>query len=76
MTLIPDWRQCWRWTSMHAMAGAIVVQGAWQVLDSDMRASIPAALVRGLTVGLLVLGIVGRLVDQTKKCDPTDSAGA
>jgi Na+-transporting NADH:ubiquinone oxidoreductase subunit NqrB len=66
MKLVTDWRQCWRWLSVHAMAGAIAVQAAWQVLDADLRASLPADWVRALTVALLVLGILGRVIDQDK----------
>lgn len=68
--LVPDWREAWRWASMHAMGAAIIVQSAWQVLDADMRESLPAGWVRALTVALLVLGIAGRLVDQQKRAKP------
>lgn len=69
MQLVSDWRQCWRWLSVHAMGYAIIVQGAWQVIDADMRASLPEVWVRALTIALLVLGIVGRLVDQPPKAN-------
>lgn len=75
MRLVSDWRRCWRWLSVHAMAYAIIVQSAWQVLDADMRGSLPAEWVRALTVGLLALGILGRIVDQTKPADPHYSPG-
>ena len=66
MKLVSDWRDSWRWLSMQAMGWALVVQGAWQMIDADMRSSLPEWLVQALTIGLLALGIVGRLVDQSK----------
>jgi hypothetical protein len=66
VTLVSDWRDAWKWLSVHAMAAAILVQSAWQVLDDDLRASLPESWVRALSVALLLLGIVGRLVDQQK----------
>jgi hypothetical protein len=66
LTLIPNWRKAFRMFSIQAMSAAILVQSVWGTLDSDMRASIPVWCVRALTVALLLLGIVGRLVDQPK----------
>ena len=67
MKLVADWKDCWRWASVHAMTYAIALQSAWVMLDADMRASLPAGVVQGVTVALLVFGIAGRLVDQGKK---------
>lgn len=64
--LIPNWCKAWRFASMQAMALAIIVQASWQMLDGDMRASLQPGLVQGLTIGLLVLGIAGRLIMQPK----------
>lgn len=66
---IPNWRQAWKWSSVHAMAGAAAVQGTWLTLSADMKQHIPAIVVSGMTIGLVVLGIVGRLRDQTPKTD-------
>ncbi len=46
------------------MSVALTIQITWASLDSDMRATIPRIIVGGLTVGLLVLGIIGRLIKQ------------
>lgn len=64
MRLVDDFKQGWRWFSVQAMALALAIQGAWEVIPDDMKASIPPALVTYTTLGLLVLGIVGRLVKQ------------
>jgi hypothetical protein len=47
------------------LAGA--TQGAWVYIPQEMRESLPQGLVTGLTIGLLILGIVGRLVDQRRR---------
>lgn len=64
MKLIPEWRRSWRFFSMQAMALAVAVQSAWVVLPDEMRATLPDSWLRYLTIGLLVAGALGRLVDQ------------
>lgn len=64
MKLIDEAKGAWKFFSVQAMAWALAIQGAWQAIPDDMKASIPAGLVHWLTMGLLVLGIAGRLVKQ------------
>lgn len=64
MKLVPEARKAWRWFSVQAMAWALAIQGAWATVPEDMKASVPAGLVHWLTIGLLALGIAGRLVKQ------------
>ena len=66
MKLIANWKKAWRMLSVQAMALAGAVQGAWLFIPTDMRDSIPANVVQGVTIALLVLGVAGRLVDQPK----------
>jgi hypothetical protein len=66
MTLVEEWRRAWRWFSMQAMVMAAAVQAAWEGLPPDMRAAVPARLVTGVTLALLLLGIGGRLLRQRK----------
>ena len=67
---IEGWRRAWRWFSVQAMVLAGALQGAWLVLTPAMQASIPQNIVQAITLTLLVLGVVGRLVDQTPKDAP------
>lgn len=62
--LIPNWRRAWRMLSVQAQATALAVLGGWQAMPDDMRAVVPAGVVFSLAMGLLVTGIVGRLIDQ------------
>ena len=66
MKLIDDWKQCWRWFSVQAMVLATAIQGAWMFIPPQLQASIPPGWVKTITISLLVLGILGRLVDQPK----------
>jgi hypothetical protein len=66
MKLITNWRKAYRMLSVQAMTLATTIQGVWMLVDADMRATIPTNVVQWLTIGLLIFGIVGRLVDQPK----------
>lgn len=62
--LIPNWRRAWRMASVQAMSAALAILSAWGAMPEDLKARIPEDVVLGLAIALLVLGIVGRLVDQ------------
>jgi len=66
MKLIPNWRQAWRMFSVQAQGLALSILGAWQVMPEDLKAHLPGGLVYWLAMGLMVLGIAGRLIDQPK----------
>lgn len=68
--LIPDWRDAWRWFSVQAMTLAVALQGAWLAVPDDLRVTVPPLVAHGITIGLLVFGIVGRLIDQPIKVPP------
>ena len=64
MKLIDNAGKSWRMVSMQAMVAAGAVQLAWESLPPSLLASVPPEIVRYVTLGLLALGIVGRLVKQ------------
>lgn len=66
MRLIPNWRKAWRMFSVQAQAAAVALLGTWQALPDDLRARVPEGVALGVVGALLVLGIVGRLIDQPK----------
>ena len=70
MKLVANWKRAWRWISVQAMVLAGALQGAWMFVPDDLRTSIPPGAVQGFTIVLLVLGVIGRLVDQTPKEKP------
>lgn len=71
-SLVPDWRDCWRWFCMHAMFLAIALQGAWLELPDEMRAGLPPWLVHAVTIAILVLGMVGRVMAQEQSSAPPE----
>ncbi|AKJ28852.1 hypothetical protein [Caldimonas brevitalea] len=72
MKMIPNWRQAWRMFSVNAMVVALALQGTWAAMPDDLKGNLPAWLLQGLTVSLLVLGIAGRLVQQPKLSDESE----
>lgn len=64
LELINEWRQCWKWISVNCMVCAGVIQGTWAEIPDDMKQYIPHGLVTGFTIGLLIFGIIGRLIKQ------------
>lgn len=66
MKLIPEAKQAWRMFSVQAQAAAIAILGVWQIFPDDLKAAIPHNLVAWFAMGLLALGIFGRLIEQPK----------
>jgi hypothetical protein len=66
MKLIANWKKAYRMVSVQAMAVATAIQGTWVLFPEELRAVIPPNIVYMITMGLLVFGILGRLVDQPK----------
>jgi hypothetical protein len=64
--LVAEWRSAWRWFSLQAMALTAAIQAAWATIPDDLKQHFPARLVTVVSVGLLLLGIGGRLVKQRK----------
>lgn len=63
--LIDNWKEAWRWMSVNCMTGAAALQAAWLAMPDDLRASLPNHFMSITTMGLLFMGLFGRLT--TKK---------
>ena len=70
MKLCDDAKNFYKWFSVQAMALAIALQGAWLFLSDEQRAIFPHWTAQAITVFVLVLGFVGRLVNQEPKVPP------
>ena len=64
MKLVDNAKHAWCWISMQAMVAAGAIQGAWLYLPDELRLSLGPGAIQGITLALLVLGVIGRLVDQ------------
>lgn len=73
MKLIPNWKKWYRMISIQCQTVAIAVIGGWQALDPDMKAVIPFWVVMTVAISVLVLGIIGRLVQQDSVSGPAKS---
>lgn len=62
--LVENAKQSWKWFSMQAMTVAGALQGAWLSVPQDLKDNVPTNLVHWITLGLVILGILGRLVKQ------------
>ena len=61
---VEDWRKSWKWFSVQSMTLAAAIQGAWMAMPEDMKSSVPQSWVSYVTIALMVLGVIGRLVQQ------------
>ena len=50
---------------MWAMTLAIAIQTAWELAPLDIKTKIPPDWMPYITIGVLVAGIIGRLVNQS-----------
>lgn len=64
MKMLKGWKTGWRWISMQMMALALAVQGAWLTLPPNLVSHISDSTKTLVVVALLVMGIIGRMVDQ------------
>jgi hypothetical protein len=64
LNLVPDWRESYRWFSMHAMGWSLGLIGSWAALPPDLKALVPEWLLLLFVAVLLFLGMVGRVIEQ------------
>lgn len=76
LKLVEDWRDARKWISTKCMALAGAVQAAWLYIPADMKASVPPSLVGAVTIGLLALGVAGRVIQQAPAAPTADAAAA
>ena len=60
-TLVHNWKDAWKWSSVRCLASIGVITLAWAAVPKDLRDSAPQALKSILTGTLVVLGILGRI---------------
>lgn len=64
---VAGWLSAWRWFSVQVPAVNLAFLGAWGALPARFQDAIPLPWVIGIAAALIVLGVVGRLVDQTPR---------
>ena len=69
MKLIDNWRSCLKWFSVQFPAINLAFLGTWSALPSKFQDALPMSWVIGIAAVLIVLGVIGRLIDQGKTKD-------
>ena len=64
MKLVPNANKAWRWFSMQLLTITAALQLAWETLPPDALAVIPVDWRGYVTLGLILLAMIGRLIDQ------------
>jgi polyferredoxin len=64
MKLVDNWRQAWKWVSIHALWVAGVLPSVWESLPHRWQDIVPVNVLAIATGVTAVIGIVGRLVQQ------------
>ena len=73
MKLIPNWKRAYKMVSVQCQTVSIAVLGGWQALGDDLQAAIPLWVVFTVAITLLVIGTIGRLVQQKGVSDGVDN---
>ncbi len=61
---VPNARSAWRWFSMQILTVVAALHVAWEPLPPEALAIIPPDWRGYITLGLVLLAMVGRLIDQ------------
>jgi hypothetical protein len=64
MKLIPEIKSAWKMFSIQAQTLALAILGAWTTIPPELKSNLPPDLVYWMAMGLMVAGIVGRLIQQ------------
>lgn len=62
--LIEDWHKAWKWLSVQAMLANAAFLATWPTIPADVKTALPQWFMTAVSIGLLLLGIVGRVVQQ------------
>lgn len=65
--LVSDWKRAYRWLSVQAMLLSTALLSTWALLPADLKARLPDDVGLWAAVATLLLGVVGRVVDQGDK---------
>lgn len=63
-TLVREWKKCWKWLSVQIPVLNLAFLGTWAVLPAKFQDALTMPWVASIAVALIVLGVVGRLIDQ------------
>lgn len=72
MKLVANWKQGWRWLSVHLMALGAAIQGAWLAVPDTMRSFLPDKWSHIAALVTFAAGIGARFISQPAKTVPVE----
>lgn len=63
---VHNWQTGWKWFSNVAFAGIVAVQAFYETLPPEVITALPPDTQSKITLGLAVLGLLGRFINQSK----------
>lgn len=67
---VDDWRQALKWFSVQFPLVNTAFLSTWAMLPSKFQDALPIPVVIAIAVALILIGVVGRLVQQPAKDTP------
>lgn len=65
LTLVSDWRKSGRWLSVQIPAINAAFLATWALLPVKFQDALPPAAFIWIAIALIVIGVAGRLLDQS-----------
>lgn len=62
---VENWRKSWSWLSVQIPAINAAFLATWALLPAKFQDALPPVAVICISVALIVLGVAGRLLDQS-----------
>ena len=69
MNLVANWREAWKWFSVHAFALIIALPIIWATLPAEIKAYMPESWEPWVFVTIAIAGVIGRVIDQGSKAE-------
>lgn len=63
--MVSNWQRAWRWYSVNMPMLAAALLATWATLPEKLQDSFTPTELKLIALTLVVLGVAGRLIDQT-----------
>lgn len=67
MKIVPNWKNGWKWLSVHLMVLGGAIQGAWVAFPDSMRSFLPDKYAHLAAMCVFGSAIAARFIDQSGK---------
>lgn len=64
LKLVENWKEGWKWISTNSMVLVITILSSWGAMPEAFQQAVPLPVLMWVAVAVLVLGVIGRFVDQ------------